>query len=185
MKSPNENPPATAFAPSGGVSLNPRPNPGCRIATLACPGLGAFAPSGRGLNARNKTNTRPCRILPARDKTNTRPCRTLPSRDKTTPARAAHCPPATKPTPARAARCPPNAPPATIRPTAYAKLPRARRSTHAPEGQKLPAQGKRAKRCDTLGFAEVRPMRPEGAKATTEPFKSADADVKPAYADMK
>ena len=26
-------------------------NPGCRVASLACPGLGAFAPSGRALNA--------------------------------------------------------------------------------------------------------------------------------------
>ena len=43
------------------------------------------------------------------------------------------------------------------------------RSTHAPKGQKLPAQGKRAKRCDTLGFAELRPIRPGGAKAAAEP----------------
>ena len=43
------------------------------------------------------------------------------------------------------------------------------RSTHAPEGQKLPAQGKRAKRRDTLGFAELRPIRPGGAKAAAEP----------------
>ena len=43
------------------------------------------------------------------------------------------------------------------------------RSTHAPKGQKLPAQGKRAKRRDTLGFAELRPIRPKGAKAAAEP----------------
>ena len=44
------------------------------------------------------------------------------------------------------------------------------RSTHAPKGQKLPAQGKRAKRCDTLGFAACRPIRPNGAKAATGAF---------------
>ena len=51
---------------------------------------------------------------------------------------------------------------------------RVRRSSHAPKGQKHPAQGKRAKRCDTLGFAASRPMRPEGAKAGTEWVKRGD-----------
>ena len=35
-----------AFAPSGGVSERILPNPGCRFASLACPGLGAHCPSG-------------------------------------------------------------------------------------------------------------------------------------------
>ena len=35
-----------AFAPSGGVSLSPLPNPGCRVASLAYPGLGARCPFG-------------------------------------------------------------------------------------------------------------------------------------------
>ncbi len=39
-------PPVTAFAPSGGASFAPPPNPGCRIASLACPGLGACCPFG-------------------------------------------------------------------------------------------------------------------------------------------
>ena len=38
--------PVIAFAPFGGVSLSPLPNPGCRFASLACPGLGAYYPFG-------------------------------------------------------------------------------------------------------------------------------------------
>ena len=59
------------------------------------------------------------------------------------------------------------------------------RSTHAPKGQKLPAQGKRAKRCDTLGFAACRPIRPNGAKAATEAFQIAGRGGRGAAGDKK
>ena len=45
-KSHDRSPSVAAFAPSGGVSRMYRPNPGCRIASLACPGLGAHCPFG-------------------------------------------------------------------------------------------------------------------------------------------
>ena len=38
-------------------------NPGCRFATLACPGLGAFAPPGRALNAWKNPGCPPGRAL--------------------------------------------------------------------------------------------------------------------------
>ena len=45
------------------------------------------------------------------------------------------------------------------------------RSNHAPKGQKHPAQGKRAKRCDTLGLAGGSTIRPRrGQKQWQEGF---------------
>ena len=43
--------PATAFAPSGGVSDRMRPNPGCRSLRSLALGWGLITPSGCSLNA--------------------------------------------------------------------------------------------------------------------------------------
>ena len=43
---PTNIPSVAAFAPSGGASLAARDNPGCRVASLACPGLGSRCPFG-------------------------------------------------------------------------------------------------------------------------------------------
>ena len=48
--------PVIAFAPFGGVSLSPLPNPGCRFASLACPGLGACNPFGVFVERLQSTN---------------------------------------------------------------------------------------------------------------------------------
>ena len=45
------NAPVTAFAPSGGVSSPPRPNPGCRSLRSLALGCGLTTPSGFSLNA--------------------------------------------------------------------------------------------------------------------------------------
>ena len=98
-----------AFAPFGGVSLLPWPNPGCRFASLACPGLGAHCPFGaRGRCRRGLGNLRWAgrRLQPGTGAGMTG---------------------------------------VQIKPR---------------RGCKLTAQGKRAKRCDTLGLAGANTMRP-------------------------
>ena len=45
-----------AFAPSGGASFALCANPGCRVASLACPGLGAYNPFGVFVERLKSTN---------------------------------------------------------------------------------------------------------------------------------
>ena len=92
---PTNIPPVTAFAPSGGASFAPPPNPGCRIASLACPGLGTYCPFGarvermthaynpiahKSFNARPEGLPRVCHAFNARPEGNSRVCHAFNAR---------------------------------------------------------------------------------------------------------